>query len=205
MFRSVRASLCLIGLFAGILIPTQLARADSQRATRLASCTRASSASRAALGHYTPCIARSSQPVPLGRVNAYNWDYGPITYGEYYEGQLVGTTSNYARGQLSGHDALVYNAYSAWKSGIPVKQRINAWIYDETTGTYPAHGSDTAMTENKGVLFTPTNWLLTLMTVGHHYHFDFRFDVYATEFGWLIGPLVKSESFVCTSADCHFP
>lgn len=83
---------------------------------------------------YVDCTAELGTIAPLGVINANNWDFGPRNYGIFYNGQLIGTTSNYIHGHTAGRDAQNDNGYIAWASGPRIRQQIYVRIFDDTFG-----------------------------------------------------------------------
>lgn len=78
-----------------LVVPTFALLVDASPV--FASCGSASTSA------YIDCTD-SGTITPMGVINTHNWDFGPRDYALLYNGQLIGTTSNYIHGYTAGRD-----------------------------------------------------------------------------------------------------
>lgn len=153
---------------------------------------------------YVDCTAELGTIAPLGVINANNWDFGPRNYGIFYNGQLIGTTSNYIHGHTAGRDAQNDNGYIAWASGPRIRQQIYVRIFDDTFGNTVTSATHTASSFGTGVFISTC--CLADLTTGHSYHFTWRWSVWVSGYpNKFVGPLLTGGTIFCPKGgSCYF-
>lgn len=155
---------------------------------------------------YLPCGVAHAQLRPL---SSTTYVYGPVLYGEFVGGNLVGEDNDYLEAETNGYShTWIDEAYIQYIDGPSIKQEIYARVWDNTTGAEVTEGTYDAPNYNKGTEHTPIDWLLIGLVKSNSYHWTFHFAVWLNYEGvnyHLVGPDYDSATIVCSNtARCDF-